>query len=148
VRQELWLVGHHLGRHASDEGLWVVEIILVLVTLTGLVGPTAVGVVIIGVRVCSIVAIIIITFWVSLALGASVLWLAGAVVVPRLVVGVLPLVGAAAVSARLGNFGCLCIRRLKSRHRRGVAARVYLLEIHRFRDGLSCLLLVTSVVHH
>ena len=144
VRQQLWLVGHHLGRHAPDEGLWVVEIILVLVSLARLVGPTAVRVVIVGVRVCGIATIIIITFWVSLPLAASVLRLPGAVGVARLVVGVLPLVG----SARLGEFGGLCIRRLKSRHRRGVAARVYLLEIHRFRGGLCCLLLVTGVVHH
>lgn len=54
------MVRHHLGRHASDKGLLVVEIIWVWVSLARLIRPSAIRVVIMRVRVSGITAIIII----------------------------------------------------------------------------------------
>ena len=129
--QELWLVRHHLRRNASNKSLLVAEIILVWVSRAHLIRPSAIRVVIMRVRVSGITAIIIIAFRVPLALRASILiWPRGVVGVARLV-WIFALVATATISARLSVFrGGLCIRRLNSRRRSGVAARVNLLEVH------------------
>lgn len=99
--------------------------------------------------ISGITAIIIIALWVALALIASILILPSGVVSVAGLVRILVLVRMATISAGLGEFrGGLCIRRLNSRRRSGVAARVNLLEVHWRRDRLCCLLLIAGVVHH
>ena len=137
------VIGEHLGRHTADHRLRVVVVILILISRAGLVGSSPATGVVVRVRVPSPVAVV--SFRVALALTLTlalgrrvriiVVVLARFARVALLVLGVGFAVGAGAVSTGGGlRVGGHCARRLKSRLRGGLAARVDLREV----NGLGC----------
>lgn len=155
VRKELGcLGGEHLRGHSTDESVRVVVVALILVVLTGLILTSAILVIIMRVRVSTATTaaiVIIIAFRMTLPLALAATVAGPTLVIAWLVVGVLPVVGTAAVSASVGGGGGVWgvrIRRLKSRHRGGVAARlVDLLEVDWLRSRSLRLLSSAGIVH-
>ena len=143
---QLGLVGQHLRRHATDESLRVLVVVLVLVVLTRGVGPAAI-LIIMGVVGVAWLAAVTIVFGVALALGSCASILARTVGT-TLVIRIFGVVGSLAmrilgVRLGLGGFG---LRRLKSSRRSCVASSVNFLEVHWLGRGLAGLLL-TGLVH-